>query len=223
MVSGNGNHQGCCATQALVGRLINFLRTSFRMQPVVSHENSLEVSAPGPPIAVEMGALQPQDPSGPLEQNESGSHTQTNPQKASIGNPNVGGPSQSRSPDFSSSLPSEPVEQKLSVSARQSQDNLQGKGEIDTSRQFISPSEAEGSLSGSHEVATTNDAALLAVKIILLLPTGARHTLHVNDTYLRERKISVEARDPFLISVYTLKELILRDWQQGTPFPCNLD
>jgi hypothetical protein len=55
--------------------------------------------------------------------------------------------------------------------------------------------------------------------IILLLHTGARHPYKLTDTYLKKRNVNVPAKtedgrdDPFSISVYTLKELILREWR----------
>ncbi|KAL9089992.1 MAG: hypothetical protein Q9165_005521 [Trypethelium subeluteriae] len=59
-----------------------------------------------------------------------------------------------------------------------------------------------------------------AVMITLLLTSGARHPYKVDEKYLRRRNVSVDevdqngAMDPFAISVYTLKELIWRDWRE---------
>lgn len=56
--------------------------------------------------------------------------------------------------------------------------------------------------------------------ITLLLPTGARHPYKIDERYLLKRSVAVpettEAghKDPFSISVYTLKELILREWRE---------
>ncbi len=74
--------------------------------------------------------------------------------------------------------------------------------------------------------------------ITLLLPTGARHPYRIDGRYLAKRNVDVEGdddrpaaeegvtvgggagaaagtgwRDPFGISVYKLKELILREWR----------
>ncbi|PSR90633.1 ubiquitin-related domain-containing protein [Coniella lustricola] len=55
--------------------------------------------------------------------------------------------------------------------------------------------------------------------ITLLLPTGARHPYKIDDRYLTKRNVEVPdmtesgKRDPFSISVYKLKELILREWR----------
>ncbi|OJD37744.1 ubiquitin protein [Diplodia corticola] len=52
------------------------------------------------------------------------------------------------------------------------------------------------------------------VVITLLLTSGARHPYKIDEKYLRKRNVTVENMDPFNISVYTLKELIWRDWRE---------
>ncbi|KAF1984789.1 hypothetical protein K402DRAFT_413725 [Aulographum hederae CBS 113979] len=49
--------------------------------------------------------------------------------------------------------------------------------------------------------------------ITLLLPNGARHPYILDANYLKKRNVQVENNDPFKIGVYTLKELIWRDWR----------
>lgn len=53
------------------------------------------------------------------------------------------------------------------------------------------------------------------VVITLLLTTGARHPYKIDERYLKKRNVNVENMDPYNISVYTLKELIWRDWREG--------
>ncbi|KAG8167346.1 hypothetical protein KVR01_003035 [Diaporthe batatas] len=62
--------------------------------------------------------------------------------------------------------------------------------------------------------------------ITLLLPTGARHPYKIDDKYLAKRNVEVPEvtengkKDPFSVSVYKLKELILREWRdewEGKP------
>jgi|SRR5579871_3450744 len=53
------------------------------------------------------------------------------------------------------------------------------------------------------------------VMITLLLPTGARHPFKIDERYLRKRNVTVEGMNPLNISVYTMKELIWRDWREG--------
>lgn len=51
--------------------------------------------------------------------------------------------------------------------------------------------------------------------ITLLLTTGARHPFRIDRKYLRRRSVKVDNDDPFNMSVYTLKELIWREWRAG--------
>jgi hypothetical protein len=51
---------------------------------------------------------------------------------------------------------------------------------------------------------------------MLLLTSGARHPYKIDEKYLKKRSVKVENMDPYNISVYTLKELIWRDWREGT-------
>lgn len=56
--------------------------------------------------------------------------------------------------------------------------------------------------------------------ITLLLTSGARHPYKLDEKYLTKRNVNVPGvteagkKDPFSISVYTLKELILREWRE---------
>ncbi|KAJ5121325.1 uncharacterized protein N7515_009286 [Penicillium bovifimosum] len=52
-----------------------------------------------------------------------------------------------------------------------------------------------------------------SLMITLLLTTGSRHPFTIDGKYLRKRSVNVENSDPFLMSVYTLKELIWREWR----------
>ncbi|RYO96810.1 hypothetical protein DL765_011383 [Monosporascus sp. GIB2] len=60
----------------------------------------------------------------------------------------------------------------------------------------------------------------IAVEIMLLLTTGARHPFRIDEKYLTKRNVTVTGKtedgemDPSSITVYTLKELILRDWRK---------
>ncbi|KAJ5546518.1 hypothetical protein N7494_004103 [Penicillium frequentans] len=52
-----------------------------------------------------------------------------------------------------------------------------------------------------------------SLHITLLLTTGSRHPFTIDGQYLRKRSVNVENSDPFAMSVYTLKELIWREWR----------
>ncbi|KJR87936.1 uncharacterized protein SPSK_07834 [Sporothrix schenckii 1099-18] len=66
----------------------------------------------------------------------------------------------------------------------------------------------------------TSASGALICNITLLLPTGNRHPFKIDDRYLTKRGVEVpdvtEAgfKDPFSVSVYKLKELILREWRE---------
>lgn len=49
--------------------------------------------------------------------------------------------------------------------------------------------------------------------ITLLLTTGSRYPFTIDAKYLKKRSVNVENNDPFGMSVYTLKELIWREWR----------
>lgn len=49
--------------------------------------------------------------------------------------------------------------------------------------------------------------------ITLLLTSGARHPFKLDSKYLAKRNVEIPEGDPFNLSVYKLKELILREWR----------
>jgi hypothetical protein len=57
-----------------------------------------------------------------------------------------------------------------------------------------------------------------SVHITLLLTTGARHPFTIDHKYLKRRNVGAAGAevDPFEISVYTMKELIWKDWREGS-------
>ena len=54
---------------------------------------------------------------------------------------------------------------------------------------------------------------------LLLSSTGARHPYKLDEKYLKKRNVTVEGNNPINISLYKLKELILRDWREGRGKP----
>ncbi|KAL2761096.1 hypothetical protein ACRALDRAFT_2039591 [Sodiomyces alcalophilus JCM 7366] len=69
-------------------------------------------------------------------------------------------------------------------------------------------------------VQSVQPSDVLVCNITLLLTTGARHPYRIDERYLAKRNVTVPGKtaegrtDPFTISVYTLKELILREWRE---------
>ena len=55
---------------------------------------------------------------------------------------------------------------------------------------------------------------------LLLASTGTRHPYRLDEKYLKKRNVVVEGNNPINISLYKLKELILRDWRDGKQFVC---
>ncbi|KAI0438796.1 ubiquitin-related domain-containing protein [Xylaria telfairii] len=59
----------------------------------------------------------------------------------------------------------------------------------------------------------------LTVNIMLQLTNGVRHPFRIDERYLTKRNVTVTGKtedgnmDPASITIYTLKELILRDWR----------
>lgn len=84
---------------------------------------------------------------------------------------------------------------------------------VDDIKKNTNPAEAE---------TETDDDPGPELAITLLLTTGARHPLRINGGYLRKQGVTVEADDPFSMSVYTLKELIWREWRsEWEPRPAS--
>lgn len=50
--------------------------------------------------------------------------------------------------------------------------------------------------------------------VTLLLTSGARHPFRLDNKYLAKRNVEVPDHDVFNLSVYKLKELILREWRE---------
>lgn len=50
--------------------------------------------------------------------------------------------------------------------------------------------------------------------VTLLLTSGARHPFKLDNKYFAKRNVEVPDNDPFNLSVYKLKELILREWRE---------
>ncbi|KAK2624532.1 hypothetical protein QTJ16_006482 [Diplocarpon rosae] len=88
----------------------------------------------------------------------------------------------------------------------------------ESSSTSASPQAIPRSTEGTPSTATSEPGPVLV--ITLLLGTGARHPFRIDEKYLVKRNVDVPGlteagrKDPFSISVYTLKELILREWRE---------
>ncbi|OAL40361.1 hypothetical protein AYO20_00097 [Fonsecaea nubica] len=62
--------------------------------------------------------------------------------------------------------------------------------------------------------APATTAAGPTLTVTLLLTSGARHPFKLDNKYFAKRNVEVPENDPFNLSVYKLKELILREWRE---------
>ncbi|KAL8692727.1 MAG: hypothetical protein Q9218_002316 [Villophora microphyllina] len=69
-----------------------------------------------------------------------------------------------------------------------------------------------------------SEVAGQTLMITILLITGARHPFRIDEKYLKKRNVSIDGGNPFNMSVYTLKELIWREWRDAhAPLNFNLE
>jgi len=62
--------------------------------------------------------------------------------------------------------------------------------------------------------AKDNDGSGPVLTVNLLLTSGARHPFKLDQKYLAKRNVDIPSNDIFNLSVYKLKELILREWRE---------
>ncbi|KAL8942278.1 MAG: hypothetical protein Q9216_001751 [Gyalolechia sp. 2 TL-2023] len=62
----------------------------------------------------------------------------------------------------------------------------------------------------------------LSLPITLLLISGARHPFKIDERYLKKRNVNVDGNNPVNMSVYTLKELIWREWRDDCRFDAGI-
>lgn len=79
--------------------------------------------------------------------------------------------------------------------------------------------EGQPSASLSQSTPASSDGPTLLLNI--LLTSGGKHPFKLDSKYLRKREVNVADNDPFSMSVYTLKELIWREWRSGMCRPEN--
>ncbi len=60
-----------------------------------------------------------------------------------------------------------------------------------------------------------SDVVGFSLLITLLLINGARHPFKIDEKYLKKRSVNADGGNPVNLSVYTLKELIWREWRDG--------
>lgn len=60
------------------------------------------------------------------------------------------------------------------------------------------------------------------LQLNLLLTSGSRHPFKIDGKYLQKRGVIVPDNDPYQMSVYTLKELVWKEWRSGIYDPGTL-
>ena len=93
----------------------------------------------------------------------------------------------------------------------QSRDPLESPMAVDESKTGMEVSSDQSEDVSGKEAESSGPS----LDITLLLTTGSRHPFTIDGKYLQKRSVNVENYDPFAMSVYTLKELIWREWRSG--------
>lgn len=92
--------------------------------------------------------------------------------------------------------------------------------EASSSAQHDNPTSPENEDLTIDPVESQPSSGVIAVNIMLQLTNGARHPFRIDEKYLTKRNVTITGKtedgsmDPASITVYTLKELILRDWRK---------
>lgn len=88
-----------------------------------------------------------------------------------------------------------------------------------STRNPISPTQTESAIGpatdGPTPIPSTASPGPQLIITLLLHSTETRHPYIINEKYLKRRNVNVAENDPTNMSVYTLKELIWRDWREG--------
>lgn len=184
-----------------------------------SREEQLDSSVPPPPKsfdAVEMDNLSPNtkaeiDAATATGAASPSQHTHTIHDADS---------SQIPLPDKNGSLDTSPTTNDAEGAAHPSAKAL-GKAPATTNE--YSDQDAIGPADSTQEPAIPGE---LTVDVMIIIPsTGNRHPFRINEKYLKKRNVNVTGvtedgkMDPFSITVYTLKELVLREWRKEWETP----
>ena len=125
--------------------------------------------------------------------------------------------SQQQSHDLDQSLPtraSAPTTQESTNPAPSTSHNIPSSNPIPPIRQHTTPGIGPSTDKPS-PLPKESEMMGPTLMITLLLNTGARHPYKIDEKYLKKRNVSVTGNNPVNMSVYTLKELIWREWREG--------
>ena len=171
---------------------------------------------------VEMKTLRRQEePSGELTGNTSAA-PESRPTQTEDSTADRGGPSTTPNPSSQQLQPSLPPSNSTSTTPQhQALDSTPQDPTSSTSASAPSPllrtttQPAIGPSSDKPTPVQAESSSSQTLFITLLLTNGARHPYKIDEKYLQKRNVSVEGNNPVLMSIYTLKELIWREWREG--------
>ncbi|BDD55362.1 hypothetical protein MAP00_000889 [Monascus purpureus] len=98
------------------------------------------------------------------------------------------------------------------TSAHSTQTGMEAQKAADADTGAMAPTAAPSAEQPGSSLKDTEEDPGVSLSVTLLLTNGARHPLKIDGRYLRKYSINVPNYDPFEMSVYSLKELIWRDW-----------
>ena len=85
---------------------------------------------------------------------------------------------------------------------------------------LLSPSQVDSAIGPATDrptpIHSSSSAGSQLIITLLLHSTETRHPYTINEKYLKKRNVHITDDNPINMSVYTLKELIWRDWREGT-------
>lgn len=120
--------------------------------------------------------------------------------------------SQTQSPSVITSMSTPPPEPLAGLSANAGPAPPAGPVSYPLTRERTGPAigpPLEKPLTHSQE----GDSGGFSLFITLLLISGARHPFKIDERYMKKRNVNVDGNNPVNMSVYTLKELIWREWR----------
>ncbi|PGH05590.1 hypothetical protein AJ79_06757 [Helicocarpus griseus UAMH5409] len=176
--------------------------SSIPQDPPVSTTSTTTASAPAPESTATASAV---DPSHPPATAKSTEHSDPPGTSTTVGeNTLASGMPASQPPPAVTTTANGPPQQQTQSTALSPSETRESKPSdpaIGPSSDLPSPASKEAEDSG------------MVLVINLLLITGARHPFKIDGKYLRKRQVNVPDYNPYAMSVYTLKELIWKEWR----------
>ncbi|KAL8853534.1 MAG: hypothetical protein Q9221_001693 [Calogaya cf. arnoldii] len=145
----------------------------------------------------------PQHPSASIATNTIHQSTQSVPSKTD--QPDI-------QPPLATDSSSTPLREPLAITSVNNDTSPLGAAPYPLTREKTGPAIGP-SLDNPVPLPQETEVAGPSLLITLLLITGARHPYKIDEKYLKKRNVNVDGNNPVNMSVYTLKELIWREWR----------